>query len=90
MSAGQINIAADTQDLANALTVAVNQGLAAAGFTNVLSTTDVPEPDNLLAALRAKAPEVFTQDIEVVTATIEPQEEVDDTSSDVVVDAELA
>lgn len=65
-----IVISAGTQDMADALTNAVNQGLTVAGFSNVTSSTDVSEPDTMLTALRNRAPELFDTPVEIV-ATVD-------------------
>ena len=78
MDAANINITADSEVLANALSVAVSQGLSQAGFTNVTSLTEVMEPDSLLAEVRNTAPELFDTAIEITQNAIVPNEEADE------------
>jgi hypothetical protein len=78
MDAANINVTADSEVLANAISVAVSQGLAQAGFTNVTSVTEVLEPDSLLATVRNTAPELFDTPIEITQNAIAPNEETDD------------
>lgn len=78
MDAANINITAESEVLANAISVAVSQGLSQAGFTNVTSVTEVLEPDSLLAQVRNTAPELFDTEIEITQNAIIPNEEIDD------------
>jgi hypothetical protein len=78
MDAANINITAESEVLANAISVAVSQGLSQAGFTNVTSVTEVLEPDSLLAEVRNTAPELFDTAIEITQNAIIPNEETDD------------
>lgn len=78
MDAANINITAESEVVANAISVAVSQGLAQAGFTNVTSATEVMEPDSLLAQVRNSAPELFDTPIEITQNAIVSLEEADD------------
>jgi len=77
MSAVKIDITAEDQDTANAVTAAVQLGLTQGGFTNVAVSNEallVSEPENLLAALQASAPEIFASPIVVEHALVLPND----------------
>lgn len=78
----KIDITANDQDTANAITAAVHNGLVTAGFTSVSTTSEVVEPDTLLNELRNRAPALFDTPVEINAVAIEEAEDLVDTDDD--------
>jgi hypothetical protein len=75
MNTAQVNILADDQNQAEAIAIAVNNGLANAGFSNVTLTSQVEaEQSSFLDSVRGQFPDLFAAPVEVSYSVLERAE----------------
>lgn len=65
MEAVKIDITGGSEEIVNAVAVAVNQGLSDAGFTNITTQTEVTDSEIFFEQIRTRLPEYFDTPIEI-------------------------